>query len=77
MLYHNIFDFSLSQHRLTGVSKCSKKRTCTLKVFQVCDSMTQPHFILQKDVNMPKKQFDCSVDSLSEVFKTNDQSSKR
>ena len=45
--YHNIFDISLSQHRIVRVSRGSNKKSFAIKLFQFCDLMTQQRYILQ------------------------------
>ena len=76
--YHNIFDFSQSQHRLVRVSRGSNKISFAIKLFQICDSKTQQLYILQEKVNISKRerQLSCLVNNQSDVFKNSDQASK-
>ena len=74
--YHNIFDFSQSQHRKVRVSRSSIKKSFAFKLFQFCDLKTQQRYILQEEVNISKRQLTCLVDNLRDFLKTFDQASK-
>ena len=66
--YHNIFDFSHSQHQIVRVSRGSKKIVCNIK--------TQQRYILQEEVNNTKRELTSLVDSLRHFLKTFDHASK-
>ena len=74
--YHNIFDISLSQHRIVRASRGSIKKSFAIKLFQFCDLKTQQRFILQEEVNISKRELTCLVDSLCVFLKSFDQASK-
>ena len=74
--YHNIFDISQSQHRIVRVRRSSNKKSFAIKLFQFCDLKTQQRYILQEEVNIFKRELNCSVDNLSVFLKTFDQASK-
>ena len=68
--YHNIFELSLSQHRIVRVSGGSNKKSFAIKLFQFCDLKTQQRYILQEEVNISKRELTCLVDSLRDFLKT-------
>ena len=70
--YHNIFDISQSQHRIVRVTRGSNKKSFAIKMFQFCDLKTQQRSILQEEVNISKRDFTSSVDSLRDFPKTFD-----
>ena len=74
--YHNIFDIPQSQHRILRVSRGSNKKSFAIKLFQFCDLKTQQRYILQEEVNIPKRELTCLVDNLRDFLKTFDQASK-
>ena len=73
--YHKNVDISQSQHRIVRVSRGSKKMFA-IKLFQFCDLKTQQRYILQKEVNISKREPTCLVDSLRNFLKTFDHASK-
>ena len=75
-IYHNIFEISQSQHRIVRVSRGSSKKSFAIKLFQFCDLKTQQRYILQKEVNISKRDLTCLVDNLRHFLKTFDQASK-
>ena len=74
--YSNIFDISLSQHRIGFVSKDSTKKTFAIKLFHFCDLKTQQRYILWKGVNVFKRQLGFLAESLRDFLKTFDKASK-
>ena len=74
--YHNIFDSSQSQHRRVRVSRGSNKNSFAIKLFQFRDLKTQQRYILQKEVNISKRELTCLVDSLRDFLKSFDHTSK-
>ena len=52
--HHNIFDVSLSKHRIVRVSRGSNKKSFAIKLFQFCDLKTQQRYILKEEVNISK-----------------------
>ena len=74
--YHNIFDISQSQHRIVRVSRCSKKKSFAIKLFQFCHLKKQERYIFQEEVNISKRELTCLVDILRDFLKTFDQASK-
>ena len=75
--YYNIFDISLSQHRLVRVNRSSNKKSFATKLFQFCDLKTQQRYSLQEGVNISKREFTCLVENQREFLKTFDQANKR
>ena len=74
--YHNISAISQSQQRILRDSRGSNKQSFAIKLFQFCDLKTQQRYILQEEVNMPKRELTCLADSLRDFLKTFDQPSK-
>ena len=58
------------------VSRGSNNKSFAIKLFQFCDLKTQQRFILQKEVNISKRELTCLADSLSDFLKTFDHASK-
>ena len=58
------------------VSRGSNKKSFAIKLFQFCDLKTQQRYILQKEVNISKRELSCLVDNLHDFVKTFDQASK-
>ena len=74
--YHKIFVICHSQHRIVRVSRGSNKKSFAIKLFEFCVLKTEQRYILQKEVNISKRELTCLVDNLSDFFKTFDQASK-
>ena len=68
-VYLNIFDISLSQHRIVRVSRGFNKKSFVIKLFQFCDSKTQQLYILQEEVNISQRELTCLADSLRDLLK--------
>ena len=58
------------------VSRGSNKKSFAIKLFQFCDLKTQQRYIIQKEVNISKRELSCLVNSLCDFIKTFDQASK-
>ena len=67
--YHNTFDISQSQHRIVRVGRGSNKKSFAIKLFQFCDLKTQQRYVLQKEVNISKRELTCLVDNLRDFLK--------
>ena len=74
--YHNVFDFSLSRHRIAGVSRGSNKKSFAVNLFKNCGLQTQQPYILQEEVNISKKELTFLVDSLRNFLELFDHASK-
>ena len=75
-MYHIIFDISQSRHRKVRIAKSSNKMSFASKLFHFCDLKTQQLFILQEELNIPKKEVSSLVDILRDFLKTFDETSK-
>ena len=75
-LYHNIFDFFQSQHRIVRAGRGSNKKSFAIKLFQFCDVKTQQRYTLQEEVNISRRELTCLVDNLRDFLKILDQASK-
>ena len=67
--HYNTLDISQSQHRTVRVSRGSNKNLFASKLLQFCDLKTQHRYILQEEVNVPKRELICLVDSLCDFVK--------
>ena len=73
--YHNSFDNFESQHPIVRDSKGSNKEFFSFKLFQFCDLKTRQLYI-QKEVNISRRELNCSIDSLRIFLKTFDHAGK-
>ena len=62
--YHNFLDIPQSQHRIARVSRSSRKKTFTIKLYHICNLKTQQRYILQEEVIIPKRELTSLVNSL-------------
>ena len=73
--YHNSFDIFQSQHRIVRVRRGSYKKSSAIKLFYFCDLKTQQRYILREEVNISKRELNCSVDSVHDFLKAFDHAS--
>ena len=62
--------------RKCELGEAPTKKSLEIKLFQFCDLKTQQRYILQEEVNIPKRKLTCLVDNLRNFLKTFDQASK-
>ena len=73
--YYNNFDFLQSHHRVR-ISRGSNINSFAIKLFRFCGLKTQQRYILQKAINICKRELTSSVDSLRDFLKTFDHACK-
>ena len=62
--YHNVFDISLSQHRIVRVSQGFYKKSFPFNLFQFCDMKTPQRYILHDEVIISKRELSFLVKCL-------------
>ena len=74
--YLEFSEVSRSQHWKLRVSRSSNEKLFAMKLFQFRDLKLQQRYLLQEEMNIPKRELTCLVDSLRDFLKTFDQASK-
>ena len=73
--YQIIFDISQFQHRTVRLSRGSNKKSFAIELFEFCDEKTQQQKILEKVVNISRRELTSLVDSMRIFFSPFDQAS--